>query len=114
MENFIKSYWKTVLFFVLAGLIGGFLVGLFLMESYPAEVQQQIYDQGINDVLLGVITAVQSAGYGLLLGGIGIFLSKKIGLWKDEICIAKKPLIISGRIQLPGEVLLFRFLELDV
>ena len=102
MENFIKSYWKTVLFFVLAGLIGGFLVGLFLMDSYPAEVQQQIYDQGINDVLLGVITAVQSAGYGLVLGVAGILLGKKTGMWKDEKNINRQPLVAAVLVALAG------------
>ena len=102
MENFIKSYWKTVLFFVLAGLIGGFLVGLFLMESYPADVQQQIYDQGINDVLLGVITAVQSAGYGLVLGVAGILLGKKTGMWKDEKNINRQPLVAAVLVALAG------------
>ena len=102
MENFIKSYWKTVLFFVLAGLIGGFLVGLFLMDSYPAEVQQQIYDQGINDVLLGVITAVQSAGYGLVLGVVGILLGKKTGMWKDEKNINRQPLVAAVLVALAG------------
>ena len=102
MENFIKSYWKTVLFFVLAGLIGGFLVGLFLMDSYPADVQQQIYDQGINDVLLGVITAVQSAGYGLVLGVAGILLGKKTGMWKDEKNINRQPLVAAVLVALAG------------
>ena len=102
MENFIKSYWKTALFFVLAGLIGGFLVGLFLMESYPADVQQQIYDQGINDVLLGVITAVQSAGYGLVLGVAGILLGKKTGMWKDEKNINRQPLVAAVLVALAG------------
>ena len=102
MEKFIKSYWKTILFFMLAGLIGGFCVGLFLMDSYPAEVQQQIYDQGINDVLLGVITAVQSAGYGLLLGAVGIILGKKTGMWKDQQNITRQPLVAAVLVALVG------------
>ena len=95
MENFIKSYWKTSLFFVLAGLLGGFLVGIFLMDSYPAEIQQQIYEQGINDVLLGLISAIQSAGYGLVLGVIGIILGKKTGMWKEERVISRQPLVAA-------------------
>ena len=102
MEKFIKSYWKTILFFMLAGLVGGFCVGLFLMDSYPAEVQQQIYDQGINDVLLGVITAVQSAGYGLLLGVVGIVLAKKTGMWRDQQNITRQPLVAAVLVALVG------------
>ena len=102
IKNFAKTYWKTLLFFALAGLVGGFLVGIFLMDSYPAEVQQQILDQGINDMMLGAITAVQSVGYGLVLGAVGIVLGKKIGVWKDETHITKKPLMIAIAISVVG------------
>ena len=95
MKQFAKSYWKTILFFVLIGIAGGFFTGLYLMDSYPAEVQQQIAAQGINDVLLGMITAAQSAGYGLVLGVLGILLARKIGLWKDECSITKTQLMAS-------------------
>ena len=102
IKNFAKTYWKTLLFFALTGLVGGFLVGIFLMDSYPAEVQQQILDQGINDMMLGAITAVQSVGYGLVLGAVGIILGKKIGAWKDETHITKKPLMIAIAISVVG------------
>ena len=102
MENFLKSYWKTILFFALAGLIGGFLVGIFLMDSYPAEIRQQIYQQGINDALLGLITAIQSAGYGLVLGVIGIILGKKTGMWKDERTITRQPLVAAIAVAVAG------------
>ena len=102
MKQFLKSYWKTLLFFTLAGLLGGFPVGLSLLNIYPAEIVQQIYDQGLNDTLLGVITGVQYAGYGLFLGAIGIWLGKKIGLWKDETGITKKPLAAAIVISVVG------------
>ena len=102
MENFLKSYWKTILFFALAGLIGGFLVGIFLMDSYPAEIRQQIYEQGINDTLLGLITAIQSAGYGLVLGLIGIILGKRTGMWKDEHTITRQPLVAAIAVAVAG------------
>lgn len=102
MERFVKTYWKTVLFFALAGLVGGFMVGLFMMDSYPPEIQQQIYDQGINDVLLGVISALQSAAYGLALGVAGILLGKKTGMWKDERTITRKPLLAAVAVALVG------------
>ena len=42
-----------------------------------------------------MITAIQSAGYGLILGSIGIVLSKKIGLWKDDIKPEKKAIVAA-------------------
>ena len=103
MREFIRKYWKTIAFFTLAGLFGGFATGLYLLDSYPADIRQQLLaelsnlglDQLPVDLLLGAITAVQSAGYGLVLGAFGIFLARKIGLWKDETAITGKPLAIA-------------------
>ena len=95
MKAFIKKYWKTLLFFAVVGLIGGFTVGLYQLESFPDEIKQEVYAQGLNDTLLGLVTAVQSAGYGLVLGAAGIWLGKKVGLWKDERHITKKPLMAA-------------------
>ena len=95
MKNFLKSHWKTLLFFTLAGIIGGFCCGLYLLDSYPPEIVQQITDQGITPFLAGVVTAYQAAGYGLVLGALGIVLAKKTGLWKDEMKIEKKPLLAA-------------------
>ncbi len=96
--------------FGLAGLVGGFFTGIYLLDSYPAELQQQLLDElGTFDlgqipvnILLGVITAVQSAGYGLVLGVLGILLGKKTGLWKDEQSLTKKPLIICVIVSVIG------------
>ena len=102
MKAFIKAYWKTLLFFAVIGLIGGFTVGLYQLESYPAEIREEIYAQGFNDVLVGVVTAVQSAGYGIVLGAVGIWLGKKVGLWKDERHITRKPLLAAIVISVIG------------
>ena len=114
IKNFVESYWKTLLFFALTGLFGGFLIGLYLMDSYPPEIQQQILDQGISSTLLGVVSAVQSAGYGLFLGAIGIVLGKQTGLWKDERPITKKPLalaiaisVVGGAVMILSDILVF-------
>ena len=104
MKEFIKSYWKTILFFTLVGLIGGFFTGLYILDSYPASIQQQILDQGINNIMLGILTAFQSAGYGLVLGTLGIILGKKIGLFKNERIIEKKPLIYASIISIIGGI----------
>ena len=107
MPNFIKSYWKTLLFFVIAGLLGGFFTGFYLLNSYTEDIRQQVIES-LNagaipaELLLGLISAMQAAAYGLILGVIGILLGKKTGLWKDEISITKKPLIITIIIAIIG------------
>ena len=114
MKSLIKTYWKTLLFFALMGLIGGFCTGLYLMDSYPADIQQQILAQGINDTMLGLISAIQAAGYGIVLGAVGILLGKKIGLWKDETTLTKTPLtasliaaLVGGLVLILSDVLFF-------
>ena len=103
MINFMKTYWKTLLFFAVIGLIGGFLTGIYVLDSYPEDTKKQLLEE-LNanglvripaDILMGIITAIQSAGYGIVLGAIGIWLGKKIGLWKDEKVITIKPLAVS-------------------
>ena len=114
IKQFVKKYWKTILFFVLAGLIGGFATGLYVLDSYPLEVKNELISEinklgveGITPhILLALITSFQAAGYGLICGVLGIIISKKIGLWNDEINISKKPLIISLIISLCGGLLL--------
>ena len=82
MVKFIRSYWKTLLFFTTIGLVGGFFVGIYQLENYPAEIQQQLIDEMNNsglgnfpvDIVLGIVSAYQSALYGFVLGAIGILL----------------------------------------
>ena len=110
MKSFLKTYRKTLMFFAVVGLVGGFFTGLFTLETYPAELRQQLLAEletaGMGDfpadLLMAVITAGQAAGYGLVLGAIGIFLGKKTGLWKDQRAIEKKPLVITLAISVIG------------
>ncbi len=104
MKLFVKAYWKTLLFFVVVGLIGGFCVGIYQLESYPEEIRRMVLEQGLNDTMLGVVTALQSAGYGLVFGAAGIWLGKKVGLWKDERRITGRPLKVAVAISLIGGV----------
>ena len=96
VRQFLKQYWKILAFFAVIGLIGGFFVGIYQLDSYPLELQQQVYDQGVTKTMLGLVTAVQSAGYGLVLGGLGIVLAKKVGLWRDSVTFEKKPLAVTA------------------
>lgn len=102
MKQFIEKYWKTVLFFVVIGLVGGFFTGLYILDSYPAEIRQEILAQGITAPVLGLVTALQSAGYGLVCGVLGIWLGKKTGLWKDETAIDPKPLKVTNLVAIVG------------
>ena len=103
MKRFIRTYWKTILFFAIIGIFGGFFIGLFLLDSYPENIKQQLIEElnaeGLGqfpaDIVMGVITAIQSAVYGIAFGALGIWLGKKVGLWKDEWHISKKPLLIA-------------------
>ena len=103
IKEFILKYWKTLLFFAAVGLVGGFFTGLYLLDSYPAELRAQLVAEleklgvlgAFVEVFLGIITAVQSLGYGVILGGFGIFFGERVGLWKNEIKIEKKPLLIT-------------------
>ena len=103
MKKFLTNYWKTLLFFAVMGLLGGFFIGIYLLESYPEDIRLQVIEElntaGLGqfpvDILIGVITAIQAAGYGIVLGAIGILLSKKIGLWNDRMGVAVKPLLAS-------------------
>ena len=76
MKAFIKSYWKTLLFFGMMGLVGGFFTGLFIMDSYPVNIQQQLINElntsGLGvfppHIVLGVVSAIQATIYGVVLG----------------------------------------------
>ena len=95
LKRFLKHYWKTLVFFTVIGLVGGYFVGIYQLDSYPPVLQQQFFDQGLTKTTLGLVTAVQSAGYGLILGGLGIVLGKRVGLWRDRVSFEKKPLMIT-------------------
>ena len=117
MKQFIKTYWKNLLFFAIVGIIGGFFTGIYVLDSYPPEMQQQLLNElaagGLGgfppNTIMGVITAMQAAGYGILLGAAGICLGKKIGLWKDEKKITQKPLIASFIVAVVGGLALILF-----
>ena len=102
MKQFVKKYWKTLLFFAIAGLVGGFCTGLYVLDGYPPEMQEEVLSQGLTPTIMAIVTAMQAAGYGIVLGVIGILLGKKTGLWKDETHFAKKPLLITIAIALIG------------
>ena len=114
MKAFVKSYWKVILFFAIAGLAGGFFTGLYLLDNYPEEIRLQILEQGIDSTMLGVITAAQAAMYGLVLGAAGIALAKKVGLWREmqrfetpSVLEAGIVAVVGGLVMILADVLYF-------
>ena len=114
MKQFIKAYWKTLLFFAVTGLLGGFFTGIYVLDSYPPEMRQKLLHEltagGLGgfrpDMILGVITAMQAAGYGIVLGAAGIWLGRKTGLWKEERTITKRPFVASVVVSIVGGAVL--------
>ena len=104
MKTFFNTYWKTLLFFAVIGLIGGYMTGLFTLEIYPPEMQQQLIAQGMDSQTLALVSAAQNAIYGVVLGALGILMGKKLGLWKDERHVTKKPLLATLIIGVVGGV----------
>ncbi len=109
MKKFINTYWEHILFFTVIGLVGGFFTGLYSYDSLSADLLGQLTAEGITRPILGLITAIQSAGYGLILGSIGIVLSNKIGLWKDEIKSEKKAIIAAIIVSIIGGLSMILF-----
>ena len=114
MAEIVKKHWQTLLFFTIVGLAGGFFVGIYLLDTYPPEIQAELISEldkaGLNFIphrtLLGLITAIQSAGYGAVLGAVGIYFAKRTGLFNDEISITKRPLIITLIASLVGGIMM--------
>ena len=59
-----KKYWLTLLVFILSGAIGGFLITPGVIAGYPADIREQIYAEGVNDLVLSLATGYQYAIYG--------------------------------------------------
>ena len=102
MKQFFEKYWKTVLFFVVIGLVGGFFTGMYMLDSYPPDMRQLLLEQGLTRPILGLVSAVQSAGYALFCGVLGILLGKRTGLWKDEHSLEQKPLMAANIVAIVG------------
>ena len=110
----LKKYRLTLLFFAVAGLIGGFFVGYYSLDSYPEAIRNEIYAEGLTDFLVAAVTALQSALYGVILGAVGMILGDRLGLFKNERSIQQRPLffalgiaVVSGLAMILCDVLFF-------
>ncbi len=103
MKKFLSRNWKALLFFTIIGAVGGYFTALYQYDTFPPEMLLQVTEQGLDRTMLGVITAVQVALiYGLGLGALGILLGEKVGLWKNEWSLTKKPLVATVGVAVLG------------
>lgn len=58
MKNILKNHWNTLLFFTLVSLIDGLFCGVYLKDGYPAELQAELLNQGIDKIMLGMISII--------------------------------------------------------
>ena len=114
MKEYIKNNWKFLIFVLISGLIGGYCTGLYIPEMYSQEMLQQLQGQGMTTEMLALSGAVQyGILYGVILGAIGLLISKKVGLWKefryDKNAVAPTTIItiISALCLFPGDKLTF-------
>lgn len=107
MKNILKENWKFLLLVLLGGIIGGYCLGIYSYDTFPLELLKQIQEQNITKEMIVLSTMIQyGLLYGLVLASIGIFLSKKVNLWK-EFKVEKKAMIATTIITIIGAFILF-------
>ena len=94
MKQMIKNNLKYIIFLAIFGLIGGYFTALYSIQSLNQDMLDETLSQIGNMDLLIIITTIQSLGYAIILGIIGIILAQKIGLWR------KVKFIKQGNIEL--------------
>jgi membrane protease YdiL (CAAX protease family) len=72
-------------------------------------MKEEIFSQGFNETSLAVVTGVQYATYGFVLGILGIILAKNIRLWKDKFTLEQKPFIYAAIVGIIGGVSMIAF-----
>ena len=114
MKVYIKNNWKSLLFVLSSGLLGGYCTGLYIPEMYSQEMLQQLQEQGMTTQMLALSGAVQyGILYGAILAAIGLIISKKVGLWKgfrfDKNAVLPTTVItiIAALCLFPGDKLIF-------
>lgn len=114
MKKLIRENWKFLLFVAFSGLIGGYCAGLYLPETFSEEMLQQLKQQNVSPMMLAVSTAIQyGLLYGLLLALAGVYLSKKVFLWKrfrfEKSALKETGIValVSALLLYPGDLLLF-------
>lgn len=107
MKKFIKENWKFLLMVLIAGLIGGYCIGLYSYDTLSIELLKELQKQNVSKEMIAISSMIQyGIPFGIILGSLGIILSKKIKLW-NKFKIDKKAIIITIFISIIGALLLF-------
>ncbi|MBQ2025874.1 MAG: CPBP family intramembrane metalloprotease [Paludibacteraceae bacterium] len=112
MKSFVENYGKTILFFAIIALIGGFFTGLFMIDTFPqafkqeflASISQEDLPPIPINLFIAIVSSIQSTIYAVVLGTLGIVLGTKVGLYKNERSFATKPLLITLTIAFLGGI----------
>ena len=111
----LKENWKFLIFVLIAGLIGGYCIGLYSYECLSTEVLKQLQEQNVTKEMVALSSMIQySIPFGIVLASIGIVFSEKINLWKKEFKFDKKALlqtaiisVFAALVLFPGDKLIF-------
>ena len=94
----MKHNVKRALLFALAllpvSLIAGYLTGIWQLDSLPPEMVEVVMAQFDDVQIVAVLTAVQVAGYALVLGFAGCLMAQYVGLWRP-LKPEKRPLCVT-------------------
>lgn len=107
MKHFLKENCKFLFLVLLAGLVGGYCIGLYSYDSLSKELLKQLQDQNVTKEMVVLSSAIQyGIPFGVILASIGIVLSEKIQLWK-KFKINKRAIYITMIITIVGALCLF-------
>lgn len=94
--DFLKRNGKYILFLTIFGLVGGYFTGLYSVETLSPEMLEQVVQQVGSVEIVILITTAQSLLYGLVCGLLGKVFAKKVGLWRENWTLERKPLISAA------------------
>ena len=105
MKAFLKEHGFHLLFATAAGLVGGWFTGIYAAETLAPALQEEVLSTLGSLELLYAVSALQAAGYALVLGAVGILLAKKLGLWRP-ITLQRKGVTAAAATALAGGALI--------
>ena len=79
----IKNNIKYIIFLATFGLIGGYFVTLYSIQTLNKELLDEVIVQAGSLDLVILVSTIQSLIYTIVFGLFGKTLAKKIGLWRE-------------------------------